>query len=299
MHYAHLRHVEANKDTNKMTWGNIAIVIGPNILRPRRDTMETMLDVKDINTLVEFLFETIAETQKEEESSSAIERKEKQAKELEKSRESKRRMFKDASHIWNCCLNRQVALDNAVGSSYCGDKINKSTLDKVFANLSEEEISDDIFRSVQEEALQVIRVTLFNRFLASTAGRQLILQAAGENVVREGYLKKSKKNRSWKKRFCVLYGEPPILRYYKSSSEIGEPQGEIDLSRARLVNISDLSGNAGQDARSQFVMDVENLKKGTQRFYFSCAVASELEEWMTALRTIYKPQDWLITCAEL
>ena len=156
----------------------------------------------------------------------------------------------------------------------------------MFANLNEEGISDEIFISVQEEALPVIRVTLFNRFFASTAGRQLILQAAGENVVREGYLKKSKKNRSWKKRFCVLYGEPPILRYYKSSSEIGEPQGEIDLSKARLVNISGLSGNAGQDARSQFVMDVENLKKGTQRFYFSCAVALELEEWMTALRTI-------------
>ena len=82
-----------------MTWGNIAIVIGPNILRPRRDTMETMLDVKDINTLVEFLFETIAETQKEEESSSAIERKKKEAKELEKLHESKKNASGRVTHL--------------------------------------------------------------------------------------------------------------------------------------------------------------------------------------------------------
>ena len=56
----HLRNVEECKDGNKMTWGNIAIVIGPNILRPERDTMETMLHAKEINVCIEFLFQTIS-----------------------------------------------------------------------------------------------------------------------------------------------------------------------------------------------------------------------------------------------
>ena len=50
-----------------MTWGNIAIVIGPNILRPERDTMETMLHAKEINVCIEFLFQTISERQIQEE----------------------------------------------------------------------------------------------------------------------------------------------------------------------------------------------------------------------------------------
>ena len=80
-------------------------------------------------------------------------------------------------------------------------------------------------------------------------------------------MKKSKKNRSWKKRFCVVYAEPPLLRYYKSSSDIGEPQGEIELTKAKLVNISDTSGNAGQDAKSQFMLEVPTVKKGIQIFF--------------------------------